>query len=46
MDDGDRQKILLNIDKLMQLTEYDELMDRCIKSELIFNQMRENIEVR
>lgn len=45
MDDGDRQKILLNIDKLMQYTEYNELMEKCLKSELIFYEMKENIEV-
>lgn len=45
MDNADRQKIMLNINKLLQYTVYDELMDKCLQRELLFNEMKEQIEV-
>lgn len=45
MDDADRQKILLNIDNLMQFTEYGELMASCLKKELLYIEMKDQIEV-
>lgn len=45
MDDADRQKIMLNIDKLIQYTDYNELMEKCIQKELLFLEMKDQIEV-
>lgn len=45
MEPNHRQKILKNIEKLRALTDYDALMDACIKYELLFDVMKENIEV-
>lgn len=45
MEQADRNKILRNIEKLIQYTDYDELMRQCIERKLIFQEMREQIEV-
>lgn len=45
MDNADRQKITLNIDKLLQYTDYEELMEKCLQKELLFIEMKEQIEV-
>lgn len=45
MEQADRDKILQNIEKLIQYTDYDELMRHCIDQKLIFDVMREQIEV-
>lgn len=45
MDQADRRKILQNIEKLIQYTDYDELMRECIKRKLLFDVMQEQIEV-
>jgi hypothetical protein len=41
----DRQNILLNIEPLMRYTEYNELMDICIRTKLLFIEMKEQIEL-
>lgn len=46
MDNEDRQKILQNIDRLIQCTKYDALMEQCMKRGLLFDVMQEQIEVR
>lgn len=45
MDREHRSNILNNIDKLIENTEYGELMDACLKNQLLADIMRENIEV-
>lgn len=45
MEDADRDKILRNIDKLIQFTKYDVLMKQCIDRGLLFDVMKETIEV-
>lgn len=45
MEQADRDKILQNIEKLVQYTEYNELMQQCIERKLLFDVMREAIEV-
>lgn len=46
MEQADRDKILQNIEKLIQYTEYNELMQECIERKLLFDVMREQIEVK
>lgn len=45
MEQADRDKIIQNIEKIIQYTDYDELMRQCIDRKLIFDVMREQIEV-
>lgn len=45
MEREDRDKILQNIEKLIQYTNYDKLMRQCIDRRLIFDVMQEQIEV-
>lgn len=45
MEQADRDKILQSIEKIIQYTEYDKLMRLCIDQKLIFDVMREQIEV-
>lgn len=45
MEQRHRENIMNNIDKLIENTEYDELMDACIKNDLVFKNMRDTIEV-
>lgn len=45
MEQEHRDKIKQNIEKLIQYTDYDELMQECIKRKLLFDVMKEIIEV-
>lgn len=45
MEYNDRQKILLNIEPLMRYTDYNKLMDICIRTKLLFIAMKEQIEL-
>lgn len=45
MEQQHRDHILKNMDRLIKYTSYDKLMDACIKSELLFDVMQEQIEV-
>lgn len=45
MEQADRDKILQNIEKLIQYTDYEELMRLCIERRLLYDVMREQIEV-
>lgn len=44
MEQEHRDKILNNIDKLIQYTTYENLMDACINNRLLFAEMQESIE--
>lgn len=46
MEQEHRIKIRNNIEKLMEFTEYDELMEACLKHQLLYDSMRDQIEVR
>lgn len=46
MEQEHRNRIRSNIEKLMEFTEYDELMEACLKHQLLFDSMRDQIEVR
>lgn len=35
-----------NIEKLMEFTEYEELMEACLKHQLLYDPMRDQIEVQ
>lgn len=45
MDDADRKRILLNIDNLVQYTDYNKLAEICLENELLFIEMIEQFEV-
>lgn len=45
MQEEHREKIRRNIDKLKLYTNYEVLMDACLKRELLFDVMRDSIEV-
>lgn len=45
MEQEHRDKIKQNIEKLIQYTDYDELMQECINRKLLFDVMKEIIEV-
>lgn len=44
MDQEHRDKIINNIDKLIQYTSYEKLMDACINNQLLYASMQETIE--
>lgn len=46
MEQEHRNKIRNNIEKLMEFTEYAELMEACLKYQLLFDPMRDQIEVQ
>lgn len=45
MERDHRNKIINNIDKLVQSTTYDDLMKECIDRKLLFDVMKREIEV-
>lgn len=45
MEPAHRNKIVQNIEKLIQHTDYDQLMRQCIEHKLLFDVMQEQIEV-
>lgn len=45
MDQTDKQTILNNIDKLMEVTEFELLIEKCQNAKLISNIMVRNIHV-
>lgn len=45
MDQNDRDKILNNINRLIEVTDYDLLIDECLNRNILFPQMKEKIEV-
>lgn len=45
MNEADRNNILLNINRLMLYTNYNELMDYCLRARLLFVEMKEQIEL-
>lgn len=46
MNEENRNKILTNISGLMQHTEYNRLMEHCLKIKLLFIEMQEQIELQ
>lgn len=44
MEQEHRDKILNNIDRLMRYTSYENLMEACLKYQLLYAEMQENIE--
>lgn len=45
MDQNDRDKILNNINRLIEVTDYDLLIEECLNRNILFPQMKEKIEV-
>lgn len=45
MEQTDRQTILNNIDKLIEATEFDLLIEKCQNAKLLSNIMVQNIQV-
>lgn len=45
MEQEHRSKIIDNLDRLIENTNYDELMNACLKNQLLIDVMREQIEV-
>lgn len=45
MDEQDRQKISRSCAKLIDYTDYDNLMDLCLTERILFDVMKQEIEV-